>query len=355
MIPDARDWSPEATRLYHQSVPRELMAHLNDHKQTLVPEFLAVWEKTGFTPAGTWEEVFGPGVGTEEIFMAWHFARYTNRVAAAGKAEYPLPMFVNAALVRPGYPPGRYPSAGPLPHLTDIWRAGAPQIDFLAPDIYFPNFVEWCQKYHRSGNPLFIPEAVRESRSAANIFYAVGAHDAIGLSPFAIDYVNDAQGQSLRQSYELLDQLAPLILAHQGRGTMVGVVPNVPFDGALIPTNQTVELGDYTFHVTFERPAEPIDMPGLDPGQWLSGGVILQEDADEFLVAGTGLVVTFAPRGQNTAQEKVGITSIQEGRYTDGQWQLHRWLSGDESHQGRHLRIPSGQFGTQRIKLYLYR
>jgi beta-galactosidase GanA len=47
-------------------------------------------------------------------------------------------MFANAALVRPGHQPGQYPSGGPLPHLIDVWRAAAPSIDFLAPDIYFP-------------------------------------------------------------------------------------------------------------------------------------------------------------------------------------------------------------------------
>jgi hypothetical protein len=355
MIPEARDWSAEATKSYHGDVPADLMEYLQQNKDSLIPEFRAVWEQSGFKLAGTWEEVFGPGIGTEEIFMAWHFARYTNRVADAGKAVYSLPMFVNAALIRPGYPPGRYPSAGPLPHLMDVWRAGAPQIDFLAPDIYFPNFVEWCQKYHRGGNPLFIPEAVRESRSAANIFYAVGQHGAIGLSPFAIDHVQDPNAQPLRQSYELIEEITPLILKHQGRGTMTGVVPNVPFDGSPIPTQQQIDLGDYTLSVTFEKPAEVANIPGLDPGQWLSGGVIIQEGASEYLIAGTGLIVTFAPAAPNAAKDKAGIASIQEGRFVDGQWQVIRWLGGDESHQGRHLRIPPGQFGTQRVKLYRYR
>ena len=39
----------------------------------------------------------------------------------------------------PGAEPGGYPSAGPLPHLFEVWKAGAPSIDLLAPDIYFPN------------------------------------------------------------------------------------------------------------------------------------------------------------------------------------------------------------------------
>jgi len=77
--------------------------------------------------SGTWEEVFGKGLHTDEIFMAWYYAVYTNRVAEAGKSAYNLPMFVNAALIREGYKPGQYPSAGPLPHLRDIWRREQPQ------------------------------------------------------------------------------------------------------------------------------------------------------------------------------------------------------------------------------------
>ena len=355
MIPEARDWSPEATELYHQQVPKELMDYLVAHQDELMPEFHAVWQKAGGKTSGAWKEVFGPGVGTEEIFMAWHFARYTNRVASAGKAEYLLPMFVNAALIRPGYPPGRYPSAGPLPHLMDVWHAAAPAIDILSPDIYFPNFVEWCDQYNRGGNPVFIPEAVRGSKSAANVFYAVGQCNAIGLCPFAIDHLKDPAVQPLRLSFELLAQLAPLILEHQGRGTIVGVVPNVPFEGKPIPTTQQVELGDYVFNITFEKPAEVLPTPGLDPGEWLSGGLIIQEGPDEFLIAGTGLIVTFAPTADRADTERVGIVSVENGNFVDGQWKVSRHFSGDETHQGRHVRIPPNEFNSQRVKLYRYR
>jgi beta-galactosidase GanA len=87
-----------------------------------------------------------------------HYAWFTNAVAEAGKAEYPLPMYVNAALIRPGHVQGQYPSAGPLPHLIDVWRAAAPAIDFLSPDIYFRDYVRWSRAYHVPGNPVFIPE-----------------------------------------------------------------------------------------------------------------------------------------------------------------------------------------------------
>src|SRR5512139_1021986 len=191
MIPEARDRSPAADELFAKPVPSALVEYLRRLDTELAPELRALWAAQGRKSAGTWEQVFGPGPAAEEIFMAWHFADYVQAVASAGKAEHPLPMFVNAALIRPGYLPGQYPSGGPLPHLIDVWRAAAPSIDFLAPDVYFPNVVEWTAKYVRSGNPLFIPEARLSSQSGVQALYAVGAHGAMGFSPFAIESVDE--------------------------------------------------------------------------------------------------------------------------------------------------------------------
>ena len=150
----------------------------------------------GVAQDGSWEALFGTGPETDELFMAWHYARYIDAVAAAGKAEYGLPMFVNAWLNAvvdlPGLPaggttPGDWPSGGPLPHTMDIWRAGAPHIDLLSPDIYFGSFFDWCRQYTRRGNALFIPEMRRDAEGARNLFHAIGLHDAIGVSPFGIE------------------------------------------------------------------------------------------------------------------------------------------------------------------------
>ena len=168
-------------------MPAALLDYLAKHRAQLAPELAATWSAAGGKTAGTWAEVFGGDPAGEEIFMAWYFADYTQAVAAAGKAELSLPMYANAALIRPGYQPGQYPSAGPLPHLIDVWRAAAPALDFLSPDIYFQNFSYWAELYTRSGNPLFIPEAMRSPEAAVNALYAFGALDAIGFCPFAIE------------------------------------------------------------------------------------------------------------------------------------------------------------------------
>src|SRR5262249_37048822 len=134
----------------------------------------------------------------------------------------------------------------PLPHLVDVWRAAAPSIDFLSPDIYFPNFAEWCQKYAKTGDPLFIPEADRADACAARALYAFGAHDAFGFSPFSIESIDNPDKHPLRQTYDLLTQLKPLILEHQGNHTMAGVLVDEQNQ------KRQINLGDFRFNVAHD-------------------------------------------------------------------------------------------------------
>ena len=363
MIPSARDHSPAAEQAWNAPVPAALMDSLQAHADTLAPELRAVWAAAGHRKAGTWAEVFGAGPAAEEIFMAWHFARYTDAVAAAGKKELALPMYANAALIRPGYQPGQYPSAGPLPHLIDIWRAGAPTLDFIAPDIYFPNFIHWTDLYTRSGNPLFIPEALRSIDAPANALYAFGARNAIGFSPFAIESANEPGAGYLAGGFDLVRQLTPLITARQGLGKTIGFLQE-----AIENTQpQQQRLGHWIFNASFERNAPRELADGLAvvigtensalagdhrSGAAPAGGLAIELGDDEFLIAGIGITVTFtnAEPGWQT-----GLLSVEEGRYENGQWQHLRWLNGDQTHQGRHVRLEPGRFTIERVKLYRYR
>jgi beta-galactosidase GanA len=346
MIPTARDHSALADSLSARPVPSELLSYLGRHRDALAPELRARWDSLGRRMSGTWQEVFGSDARGDEVFMAWYFARHAERVTAAGKAEYALPMYVNAALIRPGYEPGRYVSAGPLPHLIDVWRAAAPSIDFLAPDIYFPNFAEWTAKYVRSGNALFVPENGFGAQSAINALYAFGAHDAIGYSPFAIESADSTAARSLAQSYELLDGLTPLVLANQGRGTMAAVMPPAAFDGTVNDAPQDVQLGAYHMTVSFQS-------YGTGASHRTGGAIIVALAPDEFIIAGGGVTVTFVPAGLGAPI--AGILRAQEGRYRGGQWVGARSLNGDQTHQGRHIQLAAQSFTAQRVKLYRYR
>lgn len=354
MIPEARDHSPEANAAFAAPAPKQLTDYLVAHRTALVPSLREAWESHGAKIGANWEETFGAGLATDEIFNAWTQALYNGRVAAAGKAIYPLPMYANAALIRPGKQPGQYPSGGPLPQVFDVWKAAAPALDFLAPDLYFPNFVEWATKYARPGNPLFIPETGRVSAAemAANGYWAYGHLNAIAFSPYAPEFLSKEEQEIFGQANAILGQLAPQILAAQGTNSIAAVRTAFSFDGTQDTSAQKVTVGDYVFDVHFKNPPpisigqrEEVEMPGAH------GGLIIQTGPEVYLVAGTGMNIYFQPAdGKGTA----GIESIWEGRYVNGVWVPGRCLNGDESNQGRQLKVPSGRFELFRVRLYRY-
>jgi beta-galactosidase GanA len=355
MIPEARDHGALANSAFLAPVPAALTDYLSKNRDSLAPQLREAWESHGSKTDANWPETFGAGATTDELFTAWTEGHFTGQVAARGKAVYPLPMYVNAALVRPGRLPGQYPSGGPLPHLFDIWRAAAPSIDFLSPDLYFPNFVEWARQYVRPGNPLFIPETgrVNAAEMSANALYAYGELNSMGFSVYAPEFLKAQEQQTLGEGYDVIRQLTPLILAKQGTGQMVGIRAPSQFDGAVDLAPQEFTLGDYTFNVHFKAPAPisvgakaEIDIPGAH------GGLIIQLASDDFLVAGTGMIITFGVR--NGGKSVAGIDSIWEGNFANGVWTPGRNLNGDDDNQGRYLRMPADKFAIRRVRLYQY-
>jgi beta-galactosidase GanA len=334
----SRDHAEAANAALAGPVPPELLAHLQQHGADMVPELRARWEAAGGRSAGAWQEVFGDGLETDEIFMAWHYARYVDRVAAAGKAAYPLPLYVNAWLNAPVAPdaaaggpqPGDYPSGGPLPHVLDIWRAGAPHVDLLSPDIYFGDFAQWCRLYTRQGNPLFIPEMRWDEEGARHVFFAVGEHDALGTSPFAVDSLQDPLSAPLIRNYALLRQLAPLILEHQGQGRMTGFVLDAEHPSV------TRELGGYVLEI---RLAQSFGY-SVDRGC----GLVIATAPDQFVGAGYGFRVSFRPATPGPA--RAGIAAVDEGTYRHGHWIPGRRWNGDETGGGEWWLMLPVDWGT---------
>ena len=368
---DTRDRSPLANQAYDAPVPKELMEYLQQHKDALIPEFRKVWETAGFKSSGTWEQVFGRNTATDEIFMAWGFARYVGRVAEAGKAEYPLPLFVNAALPRtasiadvaakvqkPGETGRSFAIGGPMPDLIDVWRAGAPGIDILSPDVYSDrDFVAWCEKYTQSGNPLFIPETRGGPEGAAKALYIFGRHNAIGFSPMGIDR-SATPDVDLAGSYDLIAQLAPLIAAHQGKGTISAVLLKGPDDPP-----QKVQVGNYTLEVAFLNPRRAATGEAARQGPPPPGvAIFIATGPDEYFAAGNGVIVSFSPN--TPGPPLAGLASVEEGVFVNGRWVPGRQMAGDDSDEGQYLilRKPSGccappasKNSIQRFTLYRYR
>jgi hypothetical protein len=350
VLGQSRDHSPAANKAFAGPVPKEFLDYLQKNKETLIPELRKRWEAAGFKTSGSWEEVFGAGADTDELFMAWNYARYIGRVAAAGKAEYPIPMFVNAWLRQgPDKPteriPGGYPSGGPLPNVMDAWRAGGPAIDILAPDVHVPNYDEWCVWYKQSGNPLFIPESRGDARGVAHAFATAAKYDGIGYSPFGIDRLVSPDGE-LGKGYKVLSQVAPLIMERQGLGKVTAVLVDKE------TPRSTVRLGDYTIEARFAARSFDPNAPVAAAVDRVAG-VFIQLGPDDYVIVGRSINVYFESATDQT--QSVGLISTDEGEYVEGRWVPGRRLNGDESPDWRALWFPGDRYSIQKVKLYRYR
>lgn len=361
MLPDARDFNAAANTAFQQAVPAELINFLK--QSTFSDSVTAAWRKHGSRTNGNWNEVFGETIATEEFFIAWYLARYTDAISAAGKAIYPLPTFVNAALNRPNLLPGQYPSGGPLPHLMSIWKAAAPSIDMLSPDFYNPDFSYWNDLYLREDNPLFIPEIKFEDSNAAKAYYAIGHYHALGFSPFSVDSAAKPSEVPLASAYAHLSSLAPLIaqLKSKQSGKDQHLKDQRLVEGVLLDKAHPVTritLG--STEITLKHEHTLSWSSGAKDEHWPEvGALILKLSDNEFIFAGSGVVATFADATQKNI---IGIESIWEGTYAAAdttkndlpKWKPGRLLNGDESHQGRHLHLPLGEYQAQRIVIYKY-
>ena len=376
MLEDARDYSREANKIFNAPVPAEFMTYLQKNKKALHPQMLKKWESQGCKKQGYWQEVFGADIYTDEIFMAWHYAKYVEGLAQTARSIYNIPLYVNAAMNSRGRKPGEYPSAGPLAHLIDVWHCGAPSIDILAPDLYDNGFTDWVARYKLHNNPLFIPEIRLTDNNSVRAFYIFGEHDAIGISPFSIEDGSDSPNSPLVQSYAKLTELMPLLTKYQGKGLMKGLLFDSENKERIIADDDLTITARHFFTL-------PWDPRATNGSIWLEGGgILLKLSKNEYIVAGSGIVLEFAKTSEKQTIEKqkqlgedgfalrndqiktkhdkfkgmrCGIGYVDEVKVDkDGKLHYVRRLNGDQDHQGRHVRISVGDFKILHVQLYEY-
>ena len=376
MLEDARDYSREANKIFNAPVPAEFMTYLQKNKKALHPQMLKKWESQGCKKQGNWQEVFGADIYTDEIFMAWHYAKYVEGLAQTARSIYNIPLYVNAAMNSRGRKPGEYPSAGPLAHLIDVWHCGAPSIDILAPDLYDNGFTDWVAQYKLHNNPLFIPEIRLTDNNSVRAFYIFGEHDAIGISPFSIEDGSDSPNSPLVQSYARLTELMPLLTKYQGKGLMKGLLFDSENKERIIADDDLTITARHFFTL-------PWDSRATNRSIWPEGGgILLKLSKNEYIVAGSGIVLEFAKTSEKQTIEKqkqlgedgfalrndqiktkhdkfkgmrCGIGYVDEVKVDkDGKLHYVRRLNGDQDHQGRHVRISVGDFKILHVQLYEY-
>lgn len=377
MLEDARDHSTLADEVYKKGVPQELIAYLKKNQKTLHPWLKQRLQASNLSPLTSWQKLFGDDIYTDEIFMAYYYAKYVGRLCETARKYTQMPLYVNAAMNSRGRQPGQYPSAGPLAHLIDLWHCGAPQLLCLAPDIYDTGFKGWADQYALSNNRLFIPESRCCANSGARAMYAFGEHRALGFSPFAIDQASSRETESITKAYNLLRQVDALTSHHPPLATN-GLLFDQEDKERIITDDGMIMTCRHYFTL-------PWDPRATDGSTWLEGGAILMKLAhNDYLLAGTGVVVAFASSYEKAREQqqvlgedgfvavgspssishqpsavfngsRKGIASVDEVT-VDEQGQMHylRRMNGDQDHQGRHVRISCGEWKMLHVRLYDY-
>ena len=287
---------------------------------------------------GTWKEVFGQDA--EESFMAYYFAKAVETIAAAGKAEYPIPCYANAWLKQYPWNVGSYPSGGPVVEMQPIWRATAPSLFTFAPDIYVPYVPSVMDEYHQDNNPLFIPEVRKDAVTASYCMYAFGRHNAICYSMFGVEELTmdpdqidkppmevmvalnidpsafDIAGSKdyVAATYGLIENIKPYYLKYRGTSHLQSYVRKSETDyGTLL------HFEDYDLKVAYS--------PRM-PFKPLAAGMIFELEPNKFLITGMMSTLTFIPKaGENV---KVDMINFEEGHFENGEWVKGRTLNGDE-------------------------
>ena len=334
-----RDYSPEANRLFAEKAPSELTKALNKK-------------------SGTWLEAFGPEEAPE-AFAAYYISTYINTVAKAGKAEYPLPMYVNVWLrerksfERPG---DAYPSGGATSNVLDLWKANTPSIDAIAPDNYvldYAGYRDILHKYGRPDNPLFVPETILGPMSARYSVYAIGEYHALSFAPFGLDSKIPAD-YPIKQE-ELFAGLAANFALWAPAVEQISDLQQKNAIQVAVEEDQITDLRQqwekFDSVVTFGTPK-----PGYG-GLFGSGtknktgrAMVAELAPDEFLVCGFDSLVRFMPR-RGSDLRKAQFLSAEEGTFVDGKWQATRLLNGDEVFFGIHFDA-EGKWMKVKLKAY---
>ena len=192
---------------------------------------------------------------------------------------------------------------------------------------------------------MFIPEHRFDHTIAAKALFVLGHYEAIGFSPFSIESTRNPEDEPLGKVYNLIKQLTPVITANQGQNKIDGVL----FDKE---TQKIVlQFGDYEFTVKhsytlgYEENSKNEDWE-------TTGALIVQTNENEFFLAGSGVVITF--KNIKNPEVNVGILKADEGKFENNKWKVIRHLNGDQTHQGRHIRIFKNDYSIQRFELYNY-
>jgi len=336
----ARDYGTRAQAAFSQPVPEAVLARKKSPVQ--------------LAAKGTWSEVYGDYA--EEYFHAWAIASYIEDIAKAGRAVHNLPMYVNNALRDPLAPlapwKANFASGGPTYDVIDIYKAAAPHIDFVGPDIYSPESKKVSaviEQFTRPDNPLMIPE-IGNAAGYARYAYQVLGRGALGFAPFGLDYADysnfplGAKGtdKAMVEPFGRVFGAFRPMQRQWAQWAFEGRTHGVAESDERTP--EAIALRNWKVNVSFrewqfgEKAWFP-NIKDLPAGtEAPSGGVAIAQIGDnEFIVVGQQSRLKFEGAGTNSGKPTMHAR-VEEGSFDSaGKWVMERNWNGDQTDYGINL------------------
>lgn len=344
-----RDYSDLAQADYEKPVPEAIRGiKLPDDGL----DYISQEEKERFS----WKGCFGRH--SAEAFSAWYHGRYIGSIAEEAKKIYDIPMYTNVMVMENGCEEAGfcYNGGAAVSRVLDIWKAAAPRLDLLCPDIYNQTKEDYsriCGAYQRQDNELFIPESpCMGEANALNAIRAVTDFEAIGVSCFGAESVLDNQGALLKDAESMaitmktISALAPLLVQYHKTGQIYGIVQE-EFAAA-----KYLKLPDFHVQVKFLN-ADPaphgngssINLRN-EENKWnlkIRGrGILVKTGEYEFYLAGAGIGVEFIKRPHPADEQayihlssrqagQLNFLSVEEGHFEKDKWITDYERNGDEA------------------------
>lgn len=358
-----RDYSTLAQSDYEKPVPEEI-------REIRLEDDGLEWISQEEKEKHSWKGHFGRYAA--EAFCAWYHGRYIGEIAKAAKEIYDIPMYTNVMVMENGCEEAGFSYSGgaAVSRVLDIWKAAAPKLDLLCPDIYNQTKEDYCRicaSYARKDNALFIPESpCMGNANSMNMIRAVSEYEAIGVACFGVENVLDNHGNLLPEAETMaitmrtLRAIEPLLVKYRGTGRIHGIVQEE------FAASKYLKLPDFHIQVKFmsadKTPfgyGSAINLSNPE-NQWnlqvRGRGILIQTDEYEFYMAGAGIAAEFIKRPHPEDEQayihlssrwsgQLNFLTVEEGHFENDDWVTDYERNGDEAnfaayvHGGQVIRI----------------
>lgn len=352
-----RDYSEEAEKDYWSAMPEQLKdVNLHDTGIDITEQ---VQESEG-KGVSLWKRKFGRHA--HEAFFAWHHACYIGEIAAAGKEIYSLPFYTNVMVGENGYEEAGlcYNAGAAVGRVLDIWKVGAPELDFISPDIYNENRRQYeriCRCYDRIDNPLMIPESpISGEANAMNALIAAADFGAVGICCFGAESALDENGnlneecRSMALTMKTLNAMRPLLIKYRKTGNVHAIAEDEFEDSYYLKLDNYHVIAHYlhSYPMYLGYMQDTKSKNSQEKLKVRGRGLLVQTGEHEFYLGGAGIALDFIkrpnPQEENSYRQlnsryagQLNFLSVEEGHFEEEKWVVDKYRNGDETNFSQYV------------------